>query len=611
VTSTETSFPPLELSPDTPDCLNVAELIVAYLERLEVDYVFGVPGGAIEPLYNALAASACRGGPRPVVARHETGAAFMADGYTRESGRIGVCVATSGPGATNLITGVACAYDNGIPMLVITGQPALPLFGKRALQESACTGINTLEMFRHCTHYNSLVSHPDQLEAKLVAALMRATRTPRGPVHLSIPLDILRSPTTLRAPSYDIGRLQQVPPLVSDDGVEHLGCHLIKARRIVILLGGGCGAAAAGIVRLAQRLGAMVVTTPDGKGLIAPGHPLHAGVFGFAGHASAEAALRDPAVDLILAVGASMGEWTSAGWSEALLNGRLIHVDESDEHFSRSPMAKLHVQGHLPTLFERLTEWLGPAGETQVSERLPQTDCPGDARARMGLREQAEELVHPHALMHVLGERLPPATRFLADAGNSMAWAIHYLKPRDWSARANESAAPDRDGDPAHIAGGWLRVTMDFAPMGWAIGGAVGTALANPNVPVVCLTGDGSILMNGQEISTAVAEKLSVIFIVLNDAAFGMVKHGQRLSGASRVAYELPRTDFAGLAAALGAHSCVVRSVDELATLDFPALCRRNGPTVVDVHIDGEAIPPIGVRIQALRAAAVSSGTPD
>ena len=120
------------LTPPSPT-VGAAALIVSYLEAIGVDFVFGVPGGAIEPLYNAMAVSMRRGGLRPVVARHEAGAAFMADGYTRETGKIGVCVATSGPGATNLITGVACAYDNKVPMLVITGQPSLPVFGKGAL----------------------------------------------------------------------------------------------------------------------------------------------------------------------------------------------------------------------------------------------------------------------------------------------------------------------------------------------------------------------------------------------------------------------------------------------------------------------------------------------
>ena len=128
--------------------MEAADLLVAYLEQIGVEYVFGVPGGAIEPLYNALARSARRGGPRPVVARHETGAAFMADGYARETGRIGVCCATSGPGSTNLITGVACAYENEIPMLVITAQPSLHLLGRGALQESSGAGFDTVAMFR-------------------------------------------------------------------------------------------------------------------------------------------------------------------------------------------------------------------------------------------------------------------------------------------------------------------------------------------------------------------------------------------------------------------------------------------------------------------------------
>src|SRR5574340_1468484 len=147
-----------------PQPMEAVDLLVAYLEQIGIEYVFGVPGGAIEPLYNALARSARRGGPRPVVARHETGAAFMADGYARETGKIGVCCATSGPGATNLITGVACAYENEIPMLVITGQPSLHLLGRGALQESSGAGIDTVAMFRICTRYSALISHPDQIE---------------------------------------------------------------------------------------------------------------------------------------------------------------------------------------------------------------------------------------------------------------------------------------------------------------------------------------------------------------------------------------------------------------------------------------------------------------
>lgn len=159
----------------------LADLLIDYLAQLSVDFVFGIPGGAIEPLYNALALSMRNSGPRPILARHETGAAFMADGYYRQTGKLGVCCATTGPGATNLLTGVASAYENRIPLLVITAQTALSLFGKGAFQESSCTGINTVSLFGHCTRLSSLVSHPNQFEPKLINAVMTAFRSPQAP----------------------------------------------------------------------------------------------------------------------------------------------------------------------------------------------------------------------------------------------------------------------------------------------------------------------------------------------------------------------------------------------------------------------------------------------
>jgi acetolactate synthase-1/2/3 large subunit len=591
--------------------VEVADLLVAYLEQIGVEYVFGVPGGAIEPIYNALARSQRRGGPRPVVARHEAGAAFMADGYTRETGKLGVCCATSGPGATNLITGVACAYDNGIPMLVLTGQPVLPAFGRRALQESACTGVNTLGMFRHCTRYNSLVSHPEQFESKLIAALMRATRSPRGPVHLTIPLDILRSPSPMRTPSYDLRTLLQPAAMIDEDAMHALVDQVQSAKKIVMLVGGWCGEAIGAILQFAAIKGVSLVTTPDGKGLVSPHHPLFRGVFGFAGHASADAALRDESVDLILAIGTSMGEWTSAGWSESLLNDRLIHIDESDDHLARSPMAKLHVRGRILTVFERLCERIRSLQEGDHDferTRIQLADAAADLEAELGAEEKQNSSatpILPQRLMRDLGQLFPPSTRFLADSGNSVAWAIHCLRPQD--RRMSERRLPGGErkitAGRRKTGGGWLRVTMDFAPMGWAIGGAIGTAMGSPDVPVVCITGDGSMLMNGQEISVAVAEGLTVIYIVLNDAALGMVKHGQRLAGAEQIAYELPRTDFAAMAKALGADAYTVRSPEDLNALDIQAICSRKGPTLLDVHIDGEEVPPMNLRMRMLGTA--------
>lgn len=577
----------------------VADLIVAYLEQLGVEYVFGVPGGAIEPLYNALARSGRRGGPRPIVARHESGAAFMADGYARETGRIGVCCATSGPGATNLITGVACAYDNSIPMLVITGQPSLPSFGKRALQESSCTGINVLGMLKHCTRYNSLVSHAEQIESKLVTALQQAMRVPRGPAHLSIPLDILKSVSPVSQPSYELAT--KLRPLSTCDN-EALGEFVVlleEAKHACLLIGGGCAEAIDAILKFATLHCIPFATTPDAKGLVNPEHPLFRGVFGFAGHATADAMLRSADTDLVIAIGTTMNEWTSGGWSDSVLNDKLVHIDESAEHTVRSPMARLHVHGRLLTIFGRLLDRIAP--DTGRPVMKPAADAIGLKPKLQSPDKFASEAtpITPQRLMRELSRRFPPTTRFLSDAGNSTAWAIHYLQPACRRMGDRRTAKRKITGD-RRTGAGWLRLTMDFAPMGWAIGGAVGMAAGARNVPFVCITGDGSMLMNGQEISVAVAERLTVIFVVLNDQALGMVKHGQRLAGAERIGFELPPTDFAAMARAMGAAGHTMRSPQDFAALDIDAICRHPGPTLLDVHIDGDEVPPMSLRMRVL-----------
>lgn len=594
-----------------PQTTEAATLIVSYLEAIGVEYVFGVPGGAVEPLYNALAVSSRRGGPKPVLARHEAGAAFMADGYARETGRLGVCVATSGPGATNLLTGVACAYDNSVPMLAITGQPSLPLFGKRALQESACTGVNTVGMFRHCTRYSTLVSHADQLENKLVNALMRASQLPHGPVHLSIPVDLLRTQIEQRLSPASLKSLMAKPSMIDEDAVRGL-CHLVRqSSKTVLIIGGGCGEAIDALMHFAELTDSSFVTTPDAKGLVHPHHPLYRGVFGFAGHVSAQKALRDN-VDLVLAVGTSLGEWTSAAWSDSVLNQRMVHIDATDEHLLRSPMARQHVRGRIRTVFERLLDMMhieqASWGDAWGGVEVGQVRIAANAADKVHLNEPhkvmaPETPIKPQRLMTELSQRFPPTTRFVADAGNSTAWAIHYLELRNRRmglVPSGAGSAGDRRGERRQDHAGWLRVLMDFAPMGWAIGAAVGIARGRPDCPVVCITGDGSYLMNGQEITVAAQEGLNVVFVILNDAALGMVKHGQRLAGAEQVAFELPQINYAAMAEAMGIAGHVIESPEDFAKLDMDTILKRKGPTLLDIRIDGEEVPPMSLRMQTL-----------
>lgn len=594
-----------------PKQIDIADLLILYLEQLGIEYIFGVPGGAIEPLYNAMGRSARRGGLRHILARHEAGAAFMADGYARETGKVGVCCATSGPGATNLITGVAGAYDNNIPMLVITGQPALPSFGKNPLQDSSCTGVNILSMFRHCTRYNSLISHPKQMEPKLIAALQKATRTPCGPAHLTLPSDVFRQPSPDPIPAYDLSSLLIPSSLVDDEAIERLREMLAVSKNMVLLIGGFCGEAITAILQFAAIKGATFVTTPDGKGLVNANHPLFRGVFGFGGHASAEAALRDDSVDLILAIGANMGEWNTSGFCDSLLNERLVHIDESEEHLARTPMARLHMRGRIVSIFNRLIERIHALRQetrVEVERRRKSRELSNikwDPECILAAPQSYisdASPIKPQRLMNELGRVFPPSTCFLVDTGNSVAWATHYLHPVD--RRLNErrlgGGNRKRSSGRRQSNGGWMRVTMNFAAMGWAIGGAVGTAAGNPNDPVVCITGDGSMLMNGQEISVAVHEKMSIIFIVLNDEALGMVKHGQRLAKAEQIGCEMPPTDFAALARAMGAIGFNVKSPQELLALDFDAMCAHPGPTLIDVIIDKDEIPPMNARMRVL-----------
>lgn len=612
-----------------------ADLIIHLLEQIGVEHLFGVPGGAIEPLYNALARSERRGGITAVVARHESGAAFMADGYARESGRLGVCCATTGPGATNLITGVASAYQDNIPMLVITAQTPLETFGNGAVQESSCTGIDTIAMLRHCTHYNSLVSHLGQLQRKLITAITLAFHA-RGPVHLSIPLDLLRTPLEHPAPPANLASLIRQPRTADAERIETLCERVRNAKQIVIVVGEGSRGALPAIIDFAENHGAVIVTTPQAKGLIDSYHPYYRGVCGLAGHRSAAKRLCHPDVDLVMISGSALDEQATQGWfHDDALAGKLVHLDSLARNFTRSQNADLHVYGDIETLFQsllnrlhgnerkRMSPWdlahqdascrpkVIPFERRQSDRRSDGSrtdDQPGSERRQSDRRVSHEaplfnrrflladekvyacdsQPVKPQRLMYDLSRLFPADTRFLADIGNSFLWGIHYLHP--WHP---QQARRQKDFD-------YFRTSMGFASMGWAIGAAVGTAVANPKVPVVCIVGDGSYLMSGQEITTAIMHELNVIFIVLNDQVLGTVKHGQRLARAEPIGYNLPPVDYAALARAMGVKGYTVRSPQDFLDIDIRQVCRRRGPVLIDVHIDDNEVPPLNERMEML-----------
>jgi len=573
-------------------------MIVGYLEQLGVQYVFGVPGGAIEPFLNAVARSSRRGGVTPVIARHETNAAFMAHGYYQASGRLGVCFATTGPGAANMVNGVASAFENNVPMLAVTAQTALANFGRGALQDSSCNGIDTVGIYRHFTCYNSLVSHVSQLEHKLASAIIAAFQPPLGPAHLSIPMDVLKSPVSECTLAYDLYPYTLATAMMDENAVAAL-CELLStAKKPVFVMGGACACVAGTLLELALMLDAAVVTTPHGKGFVSPYHPQYRGVIGFAGHGTANDAVMDKSVDLVVALGTNLSEWSTNAWDKnLLLNGRLVHVDNANLHLQRSPMSRLHVQGDPAAVFKRVLETLRKAGFAAERRRRRRThtvvrlDAP---KRKFKLAEEdkcrSESLpLKPQRLMCELTRLCPPETRYYVDAGNSLAWAIHYLHPFDRRMRGDRDRAVPL-----------FNTAAEWASMGWAINAAIGAARADPRIPVVCITGDGAMLMSGQEINVAVLERLPIVFIVLNDSALGMVKHGQRLTGGEQIGYQIPEVDFSQIGHSLGAASMVITSIRDLQDVDVRAVVQEGRPLVLDIHIDGEEVPPISSRVRLL-----------
>ncbi len=579
----------------------IGDLLVSYLEQLGVEFVFGIPGGAIEPLYNALARSERRGGAKSVVARHETGAAFMADGYSRNSGNLGVCCATAGPGATNLITGVASAFDNHSPMLVITAQTAIENFGRNAAQESADTGINTVAMFEHCTHYSTLVSHINQFEQKLASAIMTAYRSPMGPAHLSIPLDVLRHPSSAQYPSYDLSSLLWQPSPIDMDSLNIFCGELSASNSLVFIVGEGCSQGIGSILNTALKFNAKIVTTPHAKGLVSPYHPLFRGVLGFAGHASAIETI-DSEVDTIVAIGTTLSETASNTWDQKVLNQKLIHIDSSEDNLMHSPMARLHVRGDIAKIFEHVETKFDIQKPSSSNDRVSYVSKEFKRKSKkkektlkhhfeMNDVEKCSDNsspIKPQRLMQLLPKIFPPETKYLCDSGNSMAWSIHYLHPYD------RRLAGSRGEN-----GGLFWTCLEFGSMGWAIGSSIGTALTNRKRPVACLTGDGAMLMYGGDVTVAIQEKLPVVFIVLNDSEYGMVKHGQRLGHAERVGYKLPEINFVEFAHSMGMNARRINTVVDLENLDVKELI-SHGPAILEVMIDKEEVPPIDSRLKAL-----------
>ncbi|MBI2371667.1 MAG: thiamine pyrophosphate-binding protein [Deltaproteobacteria bacterium] len=317
--------------------------LVEYLANLGVTHIFGIPGGPLTPFYMAV-----YNGRKiePILTKHELGAAFMADGYARVRGGIGVCCGTTGPGSTNLITGVASAYADSVPLLVLTGQVATKAFGKGASQESTEETVDIVEMFRKITRYSALVMRGDKLPEMLHRAMSHALGGRTGPVHLNVPCD-----TMFHEVEYGFAQLRT--PIVRTrtfdrESIKQAVVALLRASRPGVLLGHGTVLSDACYEArlIAEMLSIPVATTPKAKGAFPEDHKLSLGVFGFSGHPAAEKYLLENGLDVLLAVGTSFNEWGSLSWDRRLQpRESLLHVDIDPAQIGRNYPSKVPLIG--------------------------------------------------------------------------------------------------------------------------------------------------------------------------------------------------------------------------------------------------------------------------
>ena len=577
---------------NTPERLPAGEVIVSFFRKIGVEYVFGIPGGPIEPFFDAMAISQKNHShPKMIISRHETGASYMAEGYALRSGRLGVCVSTVGPGATNLLTGIASAYTSFVPMLVITAQTRQNTLARRPVQDSSRLGVDTVGMFEKCTKMSIEVTHPSQIKSTLYTAIKRAIRAPAGPVHLSFSPDVLRAEVDSSLfDEINIEELLTLPDLLDKNRADLLVSKMLNTyldqKESVFIIGDGAEKCAPLAIQLATLLGAHIITVPQGKGFVSTNLKNFKGVLGFAGHESALQTLQDNNVENIISLGVTLYDNATEGWSPDVINSKLVVCDDRIINFEQAAESSLHIQSNLLTLLKYVDSRLKKAlPEIYLPQSVivsPQKDTfPED---KTTAEENIIDKIYPPDLLTHLQSILPSRTQWFADSGNSMAWLLHHLS-------TPESISPHS------IPGGWCRTNTEYGGMGWAIGISVGAAISSHGNPIVCLTGDGSFLMNGTELTVAIQHQLPVIFVVLNDSSFGMVKHGQKMGSGQSIGTEIPFTDFSAIAKASGAQGFTIHSIQDLDGVNFDL---TTGPIVLDCLIDPDAEPPIGARLKDL-----------
>ncbi|MFA5189466.1 MAG: thiamine pyrophosphate-binding protein [Verrucomicrobiia bacterium] len=562
----------------------VADVVMKFLEAEGVEYIFGVPGTTIVPL---LGATNRNKAVRPILAKHEEGAAFMADGYARVKGGFGACFATSGPGATNLMTGVANAYMDNVPILVITGQVETSVYGKGAFQDSSKEGVDSVKMFEPITKHSSMIISKHKAVEDLQAALRTAMTGKKGPVHLSFPKDIQTAEiefdtvatTAIRVPVEYFDRRLVI------DAAEQL----VQAKHPAMLVGSGAVSSGAceDIKELAEMLNLPVATTPKAKGAFPEDHPLALGVLGLCGSPLAESYLKSGETDVLLVVGASLNQMTTMSWDPRLAPSKcLIHINIDPAEMGKNYPTQIPLVGDARTIINEIGFRVLRHLTTSQTKWEDRVKAVADLRDKVGTCLNPEKMdsdsvpLKPQRLVRELQETLPDDAILFVDVGNSINWVTHYMKFR----RPGSVITP-----------------FGMLSMGYGISASVGGKLAAGRRPVVCLAGDGCFLMNGMEVATAVHNDIPVVFIILNNQKLGLVHDLQTFSlGQNTVATRFRKINAAKVAEGLGAVGYTVEKPGELKRL-LPQAIASGKTTVIDCIIDPNEVPPLSPFVEGAK----------
>lgn len=539
-----------------------AQIIMEVLLEQGVDTIFGYPGATVLAVYDAL--YAYKGKIRHILTAHEQGAAHAAEGYARASGKTGVCLATSGPGSTNLVTGIASAFMDSIPVVFITGNVDASLLGRDSFQEVDTTGI-TMPVTKH----SFIVKKNEDLALCLREAFRIAGSGRKGPVLVDIPKNITLTSTDY-TPQPAVQMAPPEPP--REVCLERTVQAIRNAHQPLLYIGGGVISSGASreLLQLAEHADIPVASSMMGLGGFPADHPLYLGMIGMHGAYAANRAAQE--CDLLIAAGARFSDRVACNRAQFAPKAKIVHIDIDPAEMDKNLFSEYHLRGDLKEVFRRLNEAL-PSMEHAVwrtqtaSFRQPQPSAPPDG------------FPTPQQVIETLDRLTPDETQIVTDVGQHQMWTAQYYtfeKPRTF------------------ITSGGL------GAMGFGLGAAIGAYLAHPERTTVLVSGDGSFHMNLNELATLVSYRLPIVDLVMNNTVLGMVRQWQTVFYDHRYAQTAPnrQTDLVRLAEAFGAQGFRIERPEEVEPVLKNALSCE-GPCVVDCRISADAmvlpmIPPGG-----------------